>query len=157
MRLLLIHYHKTILFGHGVECMKKAFVIISMILISVVAASAQTGAKGEGNISRRRPEGEKRASASSRTGKRSAPGVLRLGPSTTYLKNGLKAEEVVRLLGRPATVSESARGDLRLATYTFERGAGRLLVAEFEDGLLTSSRTEVLSTLVQNKGEMSGQ
>jgi hypothetical protein len=137
--------------------MKKAFVVISMILFSVVSASAQTGAKDEAIASRRSREGEKRASASIRTGKRSAPGVLRLGPSTTYLKNGLKADEVVRLLGRPATVSESARGDLRLATYTFERGAGRLLVAEFEDERLVSSRTEVSNTLVQNKGEMSGQ
>jgi hypothetical protein len=137
--------------------MKKAFVIISMILISVVAASAQTGAKGEAVASRRSSQGEKRASTSSRTGKRRAPGVLRLGPSTTYLKNGLKTDEVVRLLGQPATVSERARGDIRLATYTFERGAGRLLVAEFEDGLLVNSRTEVANVLVQNREEVSGQ
>ncbi|HUQ33418.1 MAG TPA: hypothetical protein VM095_14955 [Pyrinomonadaceae bacterium] len=130
--------------------MKKAFVIISMILISVVAASAQTGAKGEANASRRSSQVEKRASASSHTGKRRAPGVLRLGPSTTYLKNGLKADEVVRLLGEPATVSERAQGEIRLATYTFERGAGRLLVAEFENGMLVSSRTEFANVLVRN-------
>jgi hypothetical protein len=137
--------------------MKKAFVIISMILISVVAASAQTGTKGEAIASRRSRDGEKRASTASRAGQRSAPGVLRLGPSTTYLKNGLKTDEVVRLLGRPATVSERARGNALFTTYTFERGAGRLLVAEFEDGLLVSSRTEIANTIVQSKVEASGQ
>jgi hypothetical protein len=137
--------------------MKKAFVIISMILIPVVAASAQTGTKGEAVASRRSSQGEKRASTSSRAGKERAPGVLRLGPSTTYLKNGLKTDEVLRLLGRPATVSERAQGDALFTTYTFERGAGRLLVAEFEDGMLVSSRTEARHTLVQNKEEASGQ
>jgi hypothetical protein len=137
--------------------MKKAFVIISMILISAIAASAQAGAKGEIAVSRRSAEKEKRVSVDSKVLRKRAPGVLRLGPSTIYLKNGLKTDEVVRLLGQPATVSERAQGIVRLATYTFERGAGRLLVAEFEDGLLVSSRTEAQNTLVQNSEEASGQ
>jgi hypothetical protein len=34
------------------------------------------------------------------------PGVVQVGPRTTYLKEGLTTEEVVRLLGKPSAISE---------------------------------------------------
>jgi hypothetical protein len=130
--------------------MKKGFSIISMILVSAMAASAQTGAKGELARLRQSPEREKKVSVAVKKSKTRGPGVLRLGPSTTYLKNGLSADEVVRFLGQPASVSQRQDGDLRYATYTFTRGEGRILVAEFENGVLVSSRAEAQQTLVQN-------
>lgn len=68
--------------------------------------------------------------------------VLRLGPTTTYLKNGLSADEVIRLLGKPASISERRDGNRLLIIYTFPRSDGRLFIAEFENGLLVNSRTE---------------
>ena len=122
-----------------------------MILVVAAAVSAQTTPKGETAHLSRSSGGEKRAPAAGKKGKRSAPGVLRLGPSTTYLKNGLRADEVLRFLGRPASVSERQDGDLHLATYTFARGEGRVLVAEFENGLLVSSRMGSGESLVRNR------
>lgn len=131
--------------------MKKASVIISMILVSAMAAPAQAESKGELARLRRSPEREKKVSVSGRKNITRAPGVLRVGPSRTYLKKGLSADEVVRFLGRPASVSQRHQGDLRRATYTFTRGEGRVLVAEFENGVLVKSYAEARQTLVQNK------
>jgi hypothetical protein len=72
--------------------------------------------------------------------------VLRVGPTTTYLKNGLSTGEVVRLMGKPATITERREGARLFTTYTFSRSEGRVFVAEFENGLLTSSRTELTDT-----------
>lgn len=74
--------------------------------------------------------------------------VIRLGPPTTYLKEGLTAREVVMLLGQPVSVSERQEGDLKIITYAFPRSAGRVLVAEFANELLISSRTEIRGSLV---------
>lgn len=68
--------------------------------------------------------------------------VIRVGPTTTYLKNGLNTDEVIRLLGRPHSISERLEDGRLLATYIFPRSEGRVLIAEFENGLLTNSRTE---------------
>jgi hypothetical protein len=68
--------------------------------------------------------------------------VLRLGPTTTYLKNGLSTEEVVKLLGKPYSVSEQLEGGRLLTTYIFPRSEGRVLIAQFENGLLIGSRME---------------
>ncbi|HKR00263.1 MAG TPA: hypothetical protein VJT09_06295 [Pyrinomonadaceae bacterium] len=121
--------------------MKKIFIIISILTLSAVAVSAQTASKGEAAHRRQDAVGDKRVSVIKKDGRRT-PGVLRVGPSTTYLKNGLKMEEVVRFLGRPASISERRDGDLLLATYTFARGQGRVIVAEFENGLLVSSHLD---------------
>ena len=69
-------------------------------------------------------------------------GVVHLGPRTTYLKEGLKTEEVVRLLGTPANVSERTQGGKVVSTYEFDRGEGRFLIAEFVGDRLITSRTE---------------
>jgi hypothetical protein len=72
-------------------------------------------------------------------------GVVHVGPRTTYLKEGLRAEEVVSLLGEPTSISESERQGQSLLVYEFQRGVDRVLVAEFVDGSLISSRTETRS------------
>ena len=137
--------------------MKKSLIIVSLILISAIAASAQTGARGE--LARLRPNssGEKRSSATIKKSRVRGPAVLRLGPSTTYLKNGLKADEVVRLLGQPMALRERQDGSLRLATYTFTRGDGRVLVAEFENDSLVSSRMEASSDNTAQPSSDAGQ
>lgn len=132
--------------------MKKGFSIASMILVSALAASAQAGAKGELARLRQGSEGEKKAPVITFKKVRArAPGIVRVGPSTTYLKNGLSLNEVVRFLGRPVSVSASQDGHLRSATYIFTRGGGRVLVAEFENDVLVSSRAEASETLVLNR------
>ena len=70
-------------------------------------------------------------------------GVVHLGPKTTYLKEGLKKEEVVKLLGAPTAVSERYKDGQIVSVCEFERGAGRVLIAEFVSDLLVGSRTEV--------------
>ncbi|MCA1557030.1 MAG: hypothetical protein LC731_00650, partial [Acidobacteria bacterium] len=72
--------------------------------------------------------------------------VLRLGPTTTYLKNGLRTDEVLRLLGKPVNVTERREGGRLLATYIFERSSGRVLIADFENGLLANSHMEPAQT-----------
>lgn len=71
------------------------------------------------------------------------PGVVRVGPRTTYIKEGLSSEEVVRLLGKPASISERSENGVTVTTYEFQRGEGRILIAEFVKGLLVRSHTEV--------------
>lgn len=101
--------------------MLKALVILIAIVIAVVNVSAQS-------------------SGSHRRVVRKI-GVVRVGPSTTYLKEGLSTEEVVRLLGEPTTIFAGEEGNSAL-TYVFTRSAGRVLVAEFVKGALVSSRIE---------------
>ncbi|HEY6232453.1 MAG TPA: hypothetical protein VIW64_14420 [Pyrinomonadaceae bacterium] len=77
------------------------------------------------------------------------PGVVRVGPRTTYLKEGLRIDEVVRLLGKPLSVSERNEQKTIIKTYVFQRGEGQVLIAEFENGLLARSRTELRDQLLQ--------
>ena len=70
------------------------------------------------------------------------PGVVQVGPRTTYLKEGLRTDEVVRLLGKPARISERSQNDVVITTYEFQRGEGRILIAEFVGDLLVRSRSE---------------
>jgi hypothetical protein len=74
------------------------------------------------------------------------PGVVRVGPPTTYLKEGLSVAQVIRLLGKPQEVSQRTENGIAIAIYEFRRGEGRVLVAEFERGLLVRSRTETRDT-----------
>ena len=70
------------------------------------------------------------------------PGVVQVGPRTTYLKEGLRTDEVVRLLGKPASISEQSDNGVTTTTYRFYRGEGRILIAEFVSGVLVRSRLE---------------
>jgi hypothetical protein len=128
--------------------MKKGFSSIAIILLSVAAVSAHTvGAKS--NNPGRSKEEEKRDSKRDAEISRRDSRVLKLGPSTTYLKNGLSLIEVVRLLGAPASRSQRQDGNLRLTTCIFERSDGRILLAEFENGLLVASRIEAPETAMR--------
>jgi hypothetical protein len=70
-------------------------------------------------------------------------GVVHVGPKTTYLKEGLQTEEVVKLLGEPLSISERSADGKIVSTYVFERGEDRVLIAEFVSNLLVGSRTEL--------------
>ncbi len=69
-------------------------------------------------------------------------GVVQLGPRTTYLEVGLKTDQVLKLLGEPSTFSERYVDGKTVATYEFQRGEGRVVIAEFVAGALIGSRTE---------------
>ncbi|HKP46030.1 MAG TPA: hypothetical protein VJT50_05470 [Pyrinomonadaceae bacterium] len=68
--------------------------------------------------------------------------VVRVGPTTTYLKEGLSTEQVVRLLGEPVRVTERTEQNSVVTTYEFRRAEGRILVAEFVNNILRNSRVE---------------
>ena len=70
------------------------------------------------------------------------PGVVRVGPRTTYLKEGLSTQEVVRLLGKPSSISERSEKDVVITVYEFRRGEGHFLFAEFAGGVLLRSWSE---------------
>lgn len=70
------------------------------------------------------------------------PGVVRVGPRTTYLKEGLRTDEVVKLLGKPVSISERNADGLVVTIYAFQRGEGRILIAEFLSGVLVRSWIE---------------
>ena len=102
--------------------MLKILIIVTAILLGVVNVSAQTAATKKHTLRR--------------------AGIVRVGPSTTYLKEGFSLEEVLRLLGEPAAISERQDGNEFVTTYEFPRGQNRILIAEFVNGALVSSRTE---------------
>lgn len=114
--------------------MLKTLVILIALVIAVVNVSAQSNGPG------------KRAFGGRRIVKRT--GVLRVGPVTTYLKEGLTTEEVLRLLGEPAGVSERNANGSSVKTYEFPRGDNRILIAEFVNDSLVSSRTKTRTTIV---------
>lgn len=68
--------------------------------------------------------------------------VVRVGPSTTYLKEGTTTDEALKLLGPPLRVSERQDEGRVIVTCVFARSAGRVLVAEFVDGRMVNSRIE---------------
>ncbi|HUS09836.1 MAG TPA: hypothetical protein VMZ30_05160 [Pyrinomonadaceae bacterium] len=71
------------------------------------------------------------------------PGVVRVGPRTTYLKDGFRIDEVVRLLGKPLSISVRSEGEIVVQVYVFQRGEGQVLISEFENGLLVRSHIEL--------------
>lgn len=130
--------------------MKKIFSLLAIIILASIAVSAQTKSKGAYNSSRRSKAESKRTFTVNKVNVKSDPRVLRVGPSSTYLRNGLSVEDVIRVMGKPQSVSETQNGNQRLATYTFTRSEGRILVAEFENNLLVSSRIETPAEVAQN-------
>ena len=102
--------------------MLKILIIATAVLIGVVNVSAQTMGAKRHTLRR--------------------AGIVRVGPSTTYLKEGFSLEEVLRLLGEPAAISQRHDGDEFVTTYEFPRGQNRILIAEFVNGALVRSRTE---------------
>lgn len=70
------------------------------------------------------------------------PGVVKVGPRTTYLKEGLRTDEVVKLLGKPVSISERNADGVVVTIYAFQRGEERILIAEFVGGVLVRSWIE---------------
>jgi hypothetical protein len=66
------------------------------------------------------------------------PGVVRVGPRTTYLKEGLTINEVVRFLGKPFSISERTQNNTIV----------KMLIAEFENNVLVRSWLETHDNLV---------
>jgi hypothetical protein len=108
--------------------MLKALVIVIAIMIAVVNVSAQGSGSG------------RRAFGGRHVIKR--PAVVRVGPATTYLKEGLTTEEVVRALGEAAVVSERNEDGAAVSVLEFQRGGNRVLIAEFVNDKLIGSRIE---------------
>ena len=108
--------------------MLKFFAIVIAIFIAIV------------NVSANPDRSAKRAVNGKLLLKR--PAVIRVGPSTTYLKAGLTTAEVVRLLGQPIAVIERSDNNVTVVTYEFARSDHRVLVADFVNDALTTSRTE---------------
>lgn len=77
------------------------------------------------------------------------PGVVQVGPRTTYLKDGLSTEEVIRLLGKPSAVSERSEKNVVVTIYEFPRSEGRVLIAEFVNGVLVRSTMETRGQVAQ--------
>ncbi len=105
-------------------------VIIIALLIAVVNVSAQTV--------HTRKSGKRVYQTS----------AIRIGPPTTYLKEGLTVEQVIRVLGEPINVSQRDEQALTIRTLQFQRGANRVLIAEFVNDTLVGSRTEKRVVLV---------
>ena len=80
------------------------------------------------------------------------PGVVRVGPRTTYLKEGLTIAEVVRFLGKPFSISERTQNNTIVKMYSFHRGEGRMLIVEFENNVLVRSWLETHDNLVVRAG-----
>ena len=121
--------------------MKRVFSLLAIILFSVVAASAQNGLREvHAGLSRSR-EGERKVLSRQQIIKSPNSRVLRLGPRSTYLKEGLSTEEVITLLGQPVSVSERKDRETHFTTYTFARSGERILVAEFVNGVLVRTYT----------------
>jgi hypothetical protein len=138
--------------------MQKIFIITAFILLSSAGAAAQEAVEQKRSADGKQAEYVRLAESArtiTTTGDESDRAVerkqtarivdgrvLRLGPSSTYLKEGLRTDEVVGLLGKPSNVSERREGNRLITTYTFERSEGRVLIADFANGLLINSRME---------------
>ena len=70
------------------------------------------------------------------------PGVVQVGPRTTYLKEGFSTAEVVRLLGKPSAISERSENGVVVTVYEFPRSEARVLIADFVNGVLVRSMIE---------------
>lgn len=70
------------------------------------------------------------------------PRLVRVGPPSTYLKEGLSTEDVLRVLGEPTAISQRSEKNVVVTIYEFPRGEGRILIAEFVKGALVRSAIE---------------
>ena len=129
--------------------MHKILGIVIVIMAAMVSSTAQTGPNGTRyseaksvNLRTDAVEASYPRTSYSYPAEDFKPGVVRVGPRTTYLKEGLRTDEVVRLLGKPVSISERSDNDVVIATYQFRRGDGRMLIAEFVGGVLVRSRLE---------------
>jgi hypothetical protein len=134
--------------------MRKVLSVVVVVMTALVCVSAQSrqerprySEEKSATLKVARTVGEAEAFSPATSFSYSAadfkPGVVRVGPRTTYLKEGLRTDEVIRLLGKPASISERTENDIVITTYEFQRGEGRVLIADFVSGVLVRSRTEM--------------
>ena len=109
--------------------MRSIFAVFLVSLTAMVSVSAQSGTNPKRHSTK--------------------PGVVRIGPTTTYTKEGLTTEEVLRLLGEPLAVYERTEEDGVVTTYEFARSQDRIIIAEFVRGALVHSRTETRGQVAQ--------
>ena len=143
--------------------MRKVLSLVIVIMSAMVSAAAQTEqdpkrsfetkhvtAKVDMRATRTTDEDESlvRQTSYSYPADEFKPGVVQVGPRTTYLKEGFSTEEVIRLLGKPTTITERSDKDVVVAIYEFRR-EGRVLIAEFVKGVLVRSVMETRGQIAQ--------
>jgi len=125
--------------------MKKTLAIVIVTLALTANAAAQNARKERHHASEETTEktsvtSEKEAAfpgtAYSYPVEDFHPAVVRVGPSTTFLKEGLTIDEVVRFMGQPSSVSERMDGEIAVTVYRFQRSETRVVTAEFVKGRL---------------------
>jgi hypothetical protein len=125
--------------------------ILILLLLAVTSVSAQSkAASGDVEISGATYTNGT-SSKHSVERKDADPGVIKVGPPTTYLKNGLRIDEVTHLLGKPVYVSERQGRNGLISTYVFRRGEDRIVVAEFAKGILKRSSVKKSEELPEEK------
>jgi len=122
--------------------MNKVLTILAVLLISAAGVSAQN----ERTPSSKKGAGEsavvvKRASFGDNRSSHSKPGVVEIGPRTTFLKEGLSLAAVLHVLGQPSAITERIVDEKVVRSYEFSRGAGRTVVADFVNDILVHSQT----------------
>lgn len=148
--------------------MRKVLGIVVMMVAAMVTVSAQSGPGAREDAAQKQaryseskvvtlkvdlpataPEAFSPSTAFSYSGEDFKPGVVQVGPRTTYLKEGLTTDEVVRLLGKPAAISERTDDDVIVTVYEFTRSEDRVLIAEFEKGALVRSAMQTRRQVAQ--------
>lgn len=127
--------------------MSKIILLVAIIMGAFVGVSAQTQERTKGNSEPRQKDGSFWR-VSHNPGSRPT-GVLRLGPRTTYLKEGLSTAEVLRLLGSPDAISQRDEKGVIVTTYEFPRGEERRLIAEFVSDALVRSWVQTREQIAQ--------
>jgi len=125
--------------------MRKLLNLVIVIMLAIVGAAAQTKPDSMRSFEKGNTDEDAslvRQTSYSYPADEFKPGVVRVGPRTTYLKEGLSPEEVVRLLGEPSAISERRENAVVVTIYEFPRSEGRVLIAEFVKNALVRSRLE---------------
>jgi len=137
--------------------MRSFFVGLSILAFAAVTASAQTQAEPKSATeSNKQQQSEtitapaQRVSYTYQRGSSGRHAVVRVGPSSTYLKEGLSTAEVVAFLGQPARISEYNDNGQAVVVYEYPRSENHTLFAEFIGDRLVHTRTEPSSKIAQS-------
>jgi hypothetical protein len=129
--------------------MRKIIILVIVMVSGIAGVSAQTQEQVKEKSQPRQQEKVVSFWRVSHNPGSRLTGVLRLGPPTTYLKEGLSSEEVLRLLGQPGSISQRDDKGAIVTTYEFPRGEGRILIAEFVRDALVRFRVETREQIAQ--------
>lgn len=132
--------------------MRKLLILVIVIMLAMAGAAAQTKPNSMRSFQEKIDQASVgntdedasfvRETSYSYPADEFKPGVVRVGPRTTYVKEGLSTEEVVRLLGQPSAISERRENGVVVMIYEFPRSEGQVLIAEFVKNALVRSRLE---------------